>query len=174
MAGIPTLYRDFESDRSTAKHDSAESARPVCSPSRREFLKTVAVAGAGIALSGTELIAQNALGTPGRIDVHHHMAPEFYVKAMGRELGPSTLRSWTPALSLEVMDKAGVATAILSPVQGVVRDSLSDRSDRARSLARQNNEVGAQVVRDHPTRFGFFAALPLPDSDGSLREIEYP
>ncbi len=148
------------------------SARSISRASRREFLKTLAAAGASVALSGSEVIAQSA-STLGRVDVHHHMAPEFYVKAMERELGPAALRSWTPALSLEVMDKAGVATAMLSPVQGIVRDSLSDHSDRARMLARQNNEFGAQVVKDHPKRFGLFAALPLPDPDGSLREIEY-
>ena len=71
------------------------------------------------------------------------------------------------------MDKHGVATAMLSPVQRLVMDSMSDRSDRARSLARQNNEYGAQLVKDYPGRFGLFAALPLPDQDGSLKEIEY-
>ena len=140
--------------------------------SRREFLKTLAAAGAGVALSARELIAQRAPSL-GRIDVHHHMAPEFYVKAMDKEIAPSGFRNWTPSLSLDVMDKAGVETAILSPAQGVVRDSLSDRTERARTLARQNNEFGAKVVQDNPKRFGLFAALALPDTDASIKEIDH-
>ena len=142
-------------------------------PSRRDLLKTLASAGAAAILPARRLIAQAT--PPGRIDVHHHMQPPFYVSAMEKELRESgfTARPWSPAVSLEAMDKHGIATAMLSPVQRVVVDSLSDRSERARSLARQNNEYGAQVVRDLSGRFGLFAALPLPDQDGSLREIEY-
>ncbi len=149
------------------------SASGNTSASRREFLKTVTIAGASVALAGSNLLAQSASLTRGRIDVHHHMAPDFYVKAMASEMGPGAYRNWTPQVSLDVMDKAGVETAMLSPVQGVVRDSLSDKSERARTLARQNNEFGAQVVKDHSARFGLFAALPLPDPDASLKEIDY-
>ncbi len=135
--------------------------------SRRDLLKTLALAGVGPAL--------RAQAPAGRIDVHHHFTPPFYLKAMEKELAGSgfTARPWSPALSLEAMDKSGVSTALLSPVQRLVMDSMSDRSERARTLARQSNEFGAQVVRDNPRRFGLLAALPLPDTEGSLREIEY-
>ena len=143
--------------------------------SRRELLKALALAGAGAVLPVRAQAPSAAARSAGRIDVHHHMTPAFYVKAMEKELAASgfAARPWTPSLSLEAMDKSGVATAMLSPVQRVVMDSMSDRSERARNLTRQSNEYGAQVVRDQPRRFGLLAALPLPDQDGSLREIEY-
>jgi predicted TIM-barrel fold metal-dependent hydrolase len=40
-------------------------------------------------------------------------------------------------------------------------------------MLRYTNEYGAQLVRDHPGRFGLLATLPLADIDGSLRELEY-
>ena len=43
----------------------------------------------------------------------------------------------------------------------------------SRNLARRCNDYAAGLVQDHPGRFGFFAAVPLPDPDGSLAEIEY-
>jgi predicted TIM-barrel fold metal-dependent hydrolase len=147
--------------------------------SRRAFLKRLAVAGASAVLPSSELLGQTASGgsrvVPGRIDVHHHMFPPFYVKAMEDEMKADgfTPRPWTPATSLDMMDKAGVATAMLSPVQRLVMDSMSERSEKSRSLARQSNEYCAQLVRDHPGRFGHFAALPLPDPDASLKEIAY-
>jgi predicted TIM-barrel fold metal-dependent hydrolase len=71
------------------------------------------------------------------------------------------------------MDKNGIAVGMLSPMTRVVQDSLSDKSERARTLARQNNDYTQQLVRDYPGRFGHFAAIPFPDTEGSLREIEY-
>jgi len=141
---------------------------------RREFLK--AIAGAGALHPAVPLLAQGRpVASTARIDVHHHMTPAFYLKEMEQEARGSGFnpRPWTPEISLAAMDKHGVATAMLSPVQRLVADSMSDRTPRARSLARRNNEYNAQVVRDHPGRFGLLAALPLPDQDGSLKEIEY-
>jgi 6-methylsalicylate decarboxylase len=43
----------------------------------------------------------------------------------------------------------------------------------ARTLARRVNEYLAELKRQRPDRFGGFAALPLPDVDGSLEQLEY-
>jgi 6-methylsalicylate decarboxylase len=146
---------------------------------RRDLLKALAAAGAGAMLPVGASFAQAASapsrGKAGAIDVHHHFTPPAYVKAMAKEMAASGFhpRPWTPEVSMEMMDKHGVATAMISPIQRIVMDSMSDRSERARMLVRMNNDYGAQVVKDHPERFGLFAALPLPDTEGSLREIEY-
>jgi hypothetical protein len=90
-------------------------ATPISGASRREFLTSLAVAGAGAMLPASgaiNLIAQVTRTMRGRIDVHHHMAPPSYVKAMDREIAPTAAyRNWSPAVSLEKMDKASVATS---------------------------------------------------------------
>ncbi len=147
--------------------------------SRRKFLKALAMAGAGAILPGSKILAQaispSVRPMLGRVDVHHHLFPPFYIEAMKDQLAANgfTLRQWSPAISLDIMDKHGIATAFVSPVQRLVMDSMSDRDEKGRTLARKHNEYGAQMVRDYPTRFGHFATLPLPDTDGSLKEIAY-
>src|SRR5262245_25229068 len=77
---------------------------------------------------------------------------------------------WTVGQSLEDMDKGGVATAILSVSEPSV---FFGNYDLARQLARETNEFAAKLIGDYPGRFGMFATVPLPDTEGALREMEY-
>ncbi|HXP31549.1 MAG TPA: amidohydrolase family protein [Stellaceae bacterium] len=116
------------------------------------------------------------MARPHRIDTHHHILPPAYVAeererilAVAGMVGPQFL-DWSPQKAIEEMDRNGVATAIVSiSTPGVW---FGDK-EQGRRLARLCNEYGASMMREHPGRFGMFAALPLPDIEGSLREIEY-
>lgn len=117
-------------------------------------------------------------GAPQRlIDVHHHIIPPFYLaenrdRIAGSRGGQLTLAwlEWTPEQALVAMDQHRVATAVLSlSSPGVWFGDVR----AARDTARRSNEYAAELGRKHPGRFGLFAALPLPDAEGSLREIEY-
>ncbi|HVA15333.1 MAG TPA: amidohydrolase family protein [Stellaceae bacterium] len=112
---------------------------------------------------------------PGIVDVHHHiMLPEFLAiqEARIRRTGywGEKLTQWTPQWSIEEMDKNGAAVSILSIS---APGSWTGKIDESRKLARTLNDYKAQIVRDHPGRFGFFATIPLPDVEGSLAEIVY-
>ena len=132
---------------------------------RRGFLRDSSLTGlaVGSALRPTgSSLAQNAFSNRGRIDVHHHYLPPF----QGDLPWP-----WSPEIAVEDMDQNNVATAILSGT--TFPEPLNDGTPAARALAREANEFVAGVAQGHPGRFGYYAAVPLADTDGSLREIEY-
>ena len=68
------------------------------------------------------------------------------------------------------MEKHGVSTAVLSLSPGAFW--FGDRQAAMRT-ARKVNEYAADMVRNYKARFGFFSIIPLPDTEASLREIEY-
>jgi len=109
-----------------------------------------------------------------RIDVHHHILPPDYVATLARmgisAGGGMPFPSWSPEEALGLMDRRGIQTAVTSiSTPGV---HFGDEA-AARDLARRCNECSARLIADHPTRFGGFAILPLPDVDGALRELEH-
>src|SRR5262249_34131528 len=85
---------------------------------RRTFIAGLTTLGAGALLYGsrsTSLVTVASAAAPHRIDVHHHFGPPSYVAAMAAgRVEQRQIVEWTPAKSLEDMDKAGVATAVLS------------------------------------------------------------
>ena len=147
----------------------------VANPPRRGFLSGLLAAGAASALAGCQTgmgmgSAANANpGQPHRIDIHHHIVPPSYAADLKR-LGGGGAPKWSPHMSIEDMDKNGIATSVVALMQpgAFLGDMPTDQR-----LARESNEYAAQMARDYPGRFGSFATLPLMDVAGSLREIAY-
>jgi predicted TIM-barrel fold metal-dependent hydrolase len=137
---------------------------------RRVVTSLIASLGAtAVAGDHLDLFAQSSSAR--RIDMHHHFAPPAWVtEVKGRPLLQPANTTWTPAKSIEDMDRGGVAAAMVS----ITNPGLWF-GDQAvtRRLARACNEYGAKLVQDHPTRFGLFAAVPMPDVEGTLAEIAY-
>lgn len=111
----------------------------------------------------------------GRVDVHAHFLPDFYVEALGRAGlktvdGGMPVPTWSEEAALEVMDRQGIATAIVS-LSSPSTHFLPEGERRA--LSRRINEAGRDLMAAHPDRFGFFATLPLPDVEGALAEIDH-
>ncbi len=107
-----------------------------------------------------------------RIDVHHHVLPEFYIEAQGRAglIGTAygSFPKWTPEKSLALMEAHDIAASILSFTSPGIW--FGDPKE-TQGLARQCNDYLAELATVHPAKFGGFAFLPLPDVDASLAEI---
>src|SRR5690349_7220303 len=135
--------------------------------SRRNFL---AGGAAALGLGAGAAPPARAQAAKPRIDVHHHYLAPVQREAFLKRGGRGGLPDWSVQKSLDDMDKGGVQVSVVSSVQpGVWFGEI----EPARKLAREVNDYGAQMVRDHKGRFGLFAAIPLPDAEGSLKEIEY-
>jgi predicted TIM-barrel fold metal-dependent hydrolase len=141
--------------------------------SRRTFARSLA------ALAGSSgALARPATAQPSgrrRIDVHNHILPPDYVTAIGgRAIGGPALNPgappWDVASALAAMDGAGVTGAVVSvSAPGMLLDDAA----ATRRLTRSCNQFSAQMVADHPGRFGMFASLPLPEVKAALTELDY-
>jgi predicted TIM-barrel fold metal-dependent hydrolase len=109
-----------------------------------------------------------------RIDVHHHVLPEFYkdVQRAAGIMGSAyqAFPEWSPESSLALMDQARIGAAIFSFTSpGIFFGDIGQTCE----LARQFNDWLAGLVASKPDRFGAFGFLPLPDVEASLKEIAH-
>jgi predicted TIM-barrel fold metal-dependent hydrolase len=160
-------------------NDTSHRLSPTCacpdvSP-RRGFLSGLMALGASAMVPGCAAPDSGAgaafAAMRNRIDTHHHLFSPAYVAELNKvNQAPPIVKNWSLAKTMDDMDKAGVATSILSVTTPQV--SFTDAAN-ARRIARESNEWVAQLGKDHPGRFGSFAMLPMQDTDSALRELEY-
>lgn len=104
------------------------------------------------------------------IDVHSHIILDL---GDGRDTGTGgplkMMPPWSVENTLSRMDSHGIAACILSVPDAACRDEGA----RACEIARRTNEYLAEIVAQHPTRFGAMATIPGRTMDGALQEMAY-
>ena len=104
----------------------------------------------------------------GVIDVHSHIiTPEFVssLEGEGRQMDEGfPLPKYNVESHLKWMDEADVQTSVLT---------LAAPQPTSADVVRQTNEAAARIKKEHPSRFKFCAALPLPDVNAAIREAIY-
>ena len=104
----------------------------------------------------------------GVIDVHSHIITPGFLSALEQENRLMDegfpVPNYDVKAHLKWMDDAGVATSVLT---------LAAPQPSSAATIRQCNEAAARLKREHPGRFMFCAALPLPDVDAAIREAVY-
>src|SRR5271168_327622 len=99
---------------------SAVAAAAPASPARRNFLAggiaALGLGEVGLGVSAATPAAAQTPPTKTRIDVHHHYVPPVIAEVMTKSRANGAPPKWSAQLSLDDMDQAGVATAVLSLV----------------------------------------------------------
>ena len=102
------------------------------------------------------------------IDVHSHIITPEFVSALeteGRVMDEGfPLPKYNVENHLRWMDEAGVETSVLT---------LAAPQPSSAKVVRQTNETAARIKKEHPGRFLFCAALPLPDVSKAIEEVKY-
>ena len=115
----------------------------------------------------TSMLATTAF-SQGVIDVHAHLLPTEFVEALkseGRLMDEGfPLPKYDVENHLKWMDEAGVETSVLT---------LAAPQPTSADVVRQTNAAAARIRREHPGRFLFCAALPLPDVSRAIEEVKY-
>lgn len=121
-----------------------------------------------ILLMATATLMAASLQAQGVIDLHAHIITPSFLSdlkehnALMDEGFP--IPHYDEQQHLQWMDDAGVQTSVLTMAAPQPFDAQT---------VREVNEAAARLKREHPGRFLFCAALPLPDVQAALREAVY-
>ncbi|KAK3313384.1 hypothetical protein B0H66DRAFT_350349 [Apodospora peruviana] len=106
-----------------------------------------------------------------RIDMHVHAVPSFY-HALVPTTGGSPTPSWDVPRALQFMIDNNIARSVLS-VSTPGSTVFYGNAAYSAGLARLLNEWLAELHRQFPKRFEFYAVMPLPYTEYAIREAKY-
>ncbi|KAF2460390.1 amidohydrolase [Lineolata rhizophorae] len=111
-----------------------------------------------------------------RIDTHVHCVPDVWREAClkyghGCPDGMPAIPQWDTTTHLALMDELSITRSILSITSPGTHLKRLASSEMA-SLTAATNDALSAICAAHPSRFSFFASLPLPDVPASLAEID--
>ena len=102
------------------------------------------------------------------MDVHSHIITSEFVSALEQEVRLMDegfpLPKYDVTEHLKWMDEAGIETSVLT---------LAAPQPTSAEVVRKSNEAAARIRKEHPGRFMFCAALPLPDVQKAIEEAKY-
>ena len=115
------------------------------------------------------------------IDMHAHVTPERYKKAIATEgtwygldevPGELDRGSFAQPISyrLTEMDAAGVQMQLITPTVGFYQ--YSNELETTKAIARECNNEIAEIVEEHPTRFAGLGTVPMQDPASAIAELE--
>jgi 2,3-dihydroxybenzoate decarboxylase len=96
------------------------------------------------------------------------LATHFTGRDANRSTAATDLMREVGAIRLKAMDEAGIDIQVLSHT---APSTQKLPRDIAAPLTRRVNDRMAQLIRQHPTRFAGFAALPTADPDAAADEL---
>ncbi|KAF2753881.1 amidohydrolase 2 [Pseudovirgaria hyperparasitica] len=110
-----------------------------------------------------------------KIDTHSHYIPPGYREALEQNGhthpdGMPGVPSWSPEDHLQLMIDANISKSILS-ISTPGTHLVPGNDALAAKITRSVNSYAAGLKRQYPDKFGYFASLPLPAVNETLKEI---
>lgn len=106
-----------------------------------------------------------------RIDTHFHMIPPFWVGALEAKVGKPLWGTpdWSPDEAKRAMDRLGTRVGVISlATPSVTPWKGAEQLD----MTRRVNDYGCDLREKAGGRLGYFATLPMPDSEATVAEIK--
>ncbi|KAL1801119.1 hypothetical protein ACET3X_001461 [Alternaria dauci] len=167
-SGLPTQDEIIQSIVQRARADSIKlEAIP-------NFALTSAlqsIAATYLDVEAPELAQRNASNLTNIIDVHAHCVPDWF-RTIAPMAGGNPTPPWNVTAHLNFMASQGISHSVLA-FSSPGANAYPGNQGATAALARLINEQSAAYARAYPSRFSFYAVVPLPYTQDAISEAVY-